>query len=360
MISKPNKYQIYIFLFFIIFFCFSINSERFNIFLVVLYLLAIICMEAKMVLSNMKYLFIFSICSLISLSTFLVRDFYVNASLSIYFFSLFIVVQIFIEKKISYKVFLTLMGIYLLFVLYRVSTGVDLDEIMQSRSKNMVSFYYIVLTVLFYIQYFKEKKKMVLWPAFFCLIFSLFLIGRSGILTSLILFLFILGYKLYTDKKLNALKFVVLTSVGLFFTISFFGNYILSLLEIGLSRFLELRMDGAGREDINETYVNLVFQNFSNFIFGVRLDDPIFAIYKFNLHNSFLSAHYFYGVFSLFLFFLCIFALAKGKGIFYKLMLVVLLFRAFFDQVFFIDFMDVVIIYLIVLLLGTGKKWKLI
>lgn len=360
MFTKPNKFQIYVFSFFVLFFSFSINSEKINILYVVLFLLGLICIEAKMVLRNMKFFFLFLIGSFISLITFLVRDFYINASLSLFLFSFFILVQIFIEKKISYKVYLTLIALYLLFVLYRVISGVDLDEIMQGRSKNMVSFYYIILTCLFYIEYFKEKKRVILFPAFFCLLFSLFLIGRSGILTSLLLFLFILGYKLYSDNKIKSLKLIGLTGVSLFFLLSFYGNYIFGLLEIGLSRFFELRIDGAGREDINNTYVSVMFNDISSFVFGVKLTDPIFANYKFNLHNSFLSAHYFFGVFSFFLIGTCVYAILKGRVFFYKLILIVLLFRGFFDQVFFIDFMDVVIVYLVLLLLGTGKKWKLV
>ncbi len=142
----------------------------------------------------------------------------------------------------------------------------------------------------------------------------------------------------------------------------FYYNYDLITLffDNSFSRFAEFGMDLTGRQDIMDTYLALISNNVLYFIIGVPLIDPIFAVYDYNLHNSLFSAHYFFGFFGFLLYGLMFYVICKPGNYFYKGLLVILLIRAFTDQVFFIDFLDIVIYYLVFLQLNKKENKSII
>jgi hypothetical protein len=252
-------------------------------------------------------------------------------------------------------VYAIILVLYSAFVYLNIIRGADLDYILYQRSKNMVSFYALLYTVYYYIEDYRWNKRINIFPAINCAILSLMTVGRSSIVVSLLLLLFIFCYQFSLISNISKIKRLAIIASLIVSFVYFNYQLLMQLYESSFGRFIELGVSMTGREDINEVYLNKIENDPISLIFGVTLDDPIFATFDFNLHNSFFSAHYFWGILS-FLFFGVILAafFVKG-GLFYKGLLVILLARGFTDQIFFIDFMDVIIYYLMFLIFKLGN-----
>ena len=95
-----------------------------------------------------------------------------------------------------YNVNLIPFYILFFFILYKLSINLNPNEVF-IRSRNYISFFLIITVLPYYFISLNQNKKFSIIPAFLTLILSFYSLGRSGILSSLILFIGILhGYKL--------------------------------------------------------------------------------------------------------------------------------------------------------------------
>lgn len=351
-IPALNRYSIYVLLYHFLFLGFSISSVI-PMQVMLVYLAGVFCIEFRSVSNNVTYTIIFLTLSIFSGICFLFRGVFINSSLIIYQVFFGIILQFYLERKIGTYIYLIILVVYSLFIYSNIIRGADLDHILYQRSKNMVSFYALVYTVYYYIEDYRWNRNINIFPAINCAILSLATVGRSSIVVSLLLLLFIFCYQFSMISNISKIKRIaVITSLAVCFL---YLNYqlLMQLYEASFGRFIELGVSMTGREDINEVYLNKMKGEPLALIFGVTLDDPIFATFDFNLHNSFFSAHYFWGFLSFLFFGVIIVSLFIKGGTFYKGLLVILLTRGFTDQIFFIDFMDVIVFYLLFLIFNS-------
>lgn len=338
---------------------FNINSEIFKIQLLLLFPMFVFLREIRYVIANKKYFLLMSTLSILSIFIFVLRGFYNNASLALYFFFLPMIVSFYKEKFIGYKIHKFILFTFLTFIVVQLIRGYGFNEMMLGRSRNMVSFYFFLYTIFYYIEKYRYTDKVEFWPALLSMIISLASIGRSGIITSFLLLFVIAIYKLNKAGFLSKLKYIVLSVMLMVISIAFFKNQILILIIQSLARFEEQGVESGPRTWITNIYLTRMTSSLSNFLIGFPLNHDAFVLFDYNLHNSFLSLHYFFGVFGLIIVYLIIKSLLFVKGkLLYKSFLCLLLIRGFTDQIFFINFNDIVIYLLFYLILDKKELNK--
>lgn len=347
------KYKLYIIIYFLIFYGILINPDLFPKEILLMYLVIISILEFKFLKANFNKVKFFVLFSLISMISFVLRDSYNNASLGIFFMFYPILLLSYQQKQIGSQIQLILLVIYSSFVLLHVIPGGDANDIFVNRSRNIVSFYCLILVIHYYIEKYRYQKQIPLWPALLSMTISLYCIGRAGILTSALLLSLIVFMKLRKLNFIKTLKYGVLLLITSIISAAYgLQLMVTNFIDLSLFKLRDRGLDDSSRELVVLNYLNDMFDNIFNFILGVPLDNnSVYSELEFNLHNSFLNAHYYFGIFSLVIFFYIFKAFfKKGGDLFYKGLLLVLLIRGLSDKLFFTGFNDVIIFYLIFLI----------
>lgn len=356
MTRSLTKYQWYVIIFQILLLANNINSKVFINEFIGGFMAIILLIEIKFFIRNKKYFQLMSTLGVISMGLFIVKGFYNNSTLAAYFFLFPVIVSIYKEKHIGYKVQRFLLILYFSFIITQLLRGVGFNDMLVNRSRNIVSFYFIIYTIFYYIEKYRYSFKLEVWPAFLCLIISLLAIGRSGILISALLLIGVFIYKIYQSGVLGRIKYLITSIIVSIISFLLFSTIITVFLFNSLERFTEKGFDSDQRDYIKGTYFKKMFESYENFIFSFPLDDRVFSLFHYNLHNSFLSLHYFLGFFGVIIIIILIKALFFTKGNYlYKFFLSLLLIRGSTDQVFFFNFNDILIFYLIYLLLEKKR-----
>lgn len=218
------------------------------------------------------------------------------------------------------------------------------NAVMGELSNNFVSVLLLIPTIVYYTRLEKERKRIPVLPALAVTVSSFLAVGRSGIITSAMLLLFILWYITISDKNwknaYNQTLFrIVIVIAGIavvFVLISFIGR--LQSLPI-FQKFTRYGMYGTGRAGMWEEYLETMRPSLKSVVFGVNYKYlPLMVRYKNNLHNSFFNLHADYGLFVL-LFVIYLFLLncrecLKKKQWIYLSMMIVFFVRAFTDRIF--------------------------
>jgi hypothetical protein len=248
----------------------------------------------------------------------------------------------------AYLIFYTLTSYITLLIL----TGVDPNEALEVVSRNGISEMMIVASVSLYIIQKNEGKEIDLMPAFITLLISIWGIGRSGIISSFVLFIGLLIIKMrirnyYFYALLLMLSFVFLyLDKLLMFGINnvFFGPAI----EFYFVRKLEIGPDS--RVALWANYFNNL--DFFRFVVGANvLTDPWpdGAIHAYNYHNMFIHLHLQTGLMAIVVYIFIILALAKfwkTNNVFFVLLLTICL-RGMTDTFLLFESWDFILYYFI-------------
>lgn len=346
-----NKYQFYILFYHLLVLAFNINSSIFKIQLLFLYPAIVFFREIKYVIKYRKFFFLFSLLSFSSIFLFVLRGYYVNASLPVYFFFFPLFILFYRENYIGPKIHLFLIITFLTFVGIQLLRGVGFNGMMFGRSRNMVAFYFFQYIVLYTIEQFRYKRRVDVWPAIIALIISMLAIGRSNIIVCALFLFVIMIYKVIVLKPNLRFNYLFLLISLPIIILTFFGNKLYLFFNSSLQRFSSEGLDSGPRDLIFSVYLDKMTSSFENFIVGFPLDHEAFELFDFNLHNSFLSMHYFFGAFGLIIIYIILKKTIFTKGdLFFKIILLLLFLRGYTDQIFFINFNDITIFYLIFLI----------
>lgn len=196
---------------------------------------------------------------------------------------------IFISKNIYRKASL-LFVLFSLFVLFKIVTlGLGnpdaYNNIFENGSRNYVSAILIFFLSLLILIYDKDRKEISFFYPFFTLLLSVLLYGRSGIVITFILVLFIV----FRGKILSLKYFtIIILSLLIPVIIIYFGES---------SSFAEHGVD-SGRFKMLEQYFDGIGSNYSELFFGRNVEDccVTIAIFEGNPHNSFIMGHIRYGI----------------------------------------------------------------
>ncbi len=236
--------------------------------------------------------------------------------------------------------------------------GVDPQEGLASQSGNMISVIILFYVFLIYIKRYEEKKKIIFWPCLLAILFSVWGNGRSGLLSSVLLFvlIFLYGYFFVEKKKISTLlKVLVLVAIGLFLLDHYFGAYI-ELFESKLDKY----GSSSVRTEIWAEYIDQASASIGPLLFGVPTEygsgnGTLLATYT--LHNSFVSLHAEYGLVG-FLYVACSLLIFVRKfwirkEYLYLIVIFVWFIRSMFDWIGFPGIFDVIFFYF---LLKSGEE----
>lgn len=356
---KTTRYQLYILAYHLYFIGYVINSAIFRqeFFLVLLLLFTLL--ETKGLIKNPRYSILMGGLAIVSILSFFLRNYYTNASLALYFFMLPVMIFSYTEKRVGYRIHLIPLTIFATYVIFSLINGIDPNNILDSRSRNMVSLYLILFVVYYYIEKYRYTGRLDLWPATLALVISVLTIGRSGILTSLLLLLNVSYFKLGKSSPINKIAYSFIAFILVVLLTGLFQEQLDSLFDISFARFKDRGIEDEARSSIIEAYMESIKTDPIQLLLGSKLESGTFATFKYNLHNSFLSLHYFTGIFSIIILLFIIKALIfTREKLFYRGLLFIVLVRGAADQVFFFNFNDVIIFYLLFLITSKNKGFE--
>ena len=167
-----------------------------------------------------------------------------------------------------------------IYIISKLLINLDPNQVF-IRSRNYISFFLIITVLPYYINKINFHKSFSILPALITLILCLYSLGRSGIISSFILFFTILFFSNFKFKKIIFSGFIIS-----FFT--FFVYFFLNFIDgAEFSRIVEISnyKDLGGRSTIILNYLNNL--TFLNFIFG--LDTDTYEIL--NLGGSYFPGH---------------------------------------------------------------------
>lgn len=204
---------------------------------------------------------------------------------------------ILLKYTLNYKVVKMSFFLYSAFFAINIVIGKHPDELFIGFSRNSISVLMILHSILYYISMYQNKIKLSLYPAIVTVVFSFWAIGRSGILSSLLLLVIITVYIQMKNSSKN-FKIIYLTMflyIVYLVLVTFFYDEILSG---AFQRTIRLGLFDPHRMMIITEYVNNIKNSLGSFFWGVSIyNNDIFSIYDYNLHNSYLRLHAFHGIF---------------------------------------------------------------
>ena len=233
-----------------------------------------------------------------------------------------------------------------IFFLYHMVHGSDVALIFGTSSRNAISFIMITACVLLYVSLYESHKNIPVFPAFITLFFSIWAIGRSGIVSSAILFLGVLILGFHRIRfKLCLLTVCLLVAVGsrLQEVVSFLMD-----MSVFFYRFERAGLYSVERAEVIKHYLSLIDAKMMLFGYAVR-EDPFMAALNYNLHNSFLSLHSQIGIASVAIVFVILLGLTRAliNNKLYALCILVISVRIFTDDTMFFYAFDFVLFFLV-------------
>lgn len=253
-----------------------------------------------------------------------------------------------IENKKSLKILVYIYMIMNLVLIYYFFLGISPSDISEYSSENIVSFIYLSFSVLIIGLYYREKSQVLITPALLSTIVSFWTMGRSGIISSVIILvgIMLLKYK----NKLNKLSISLV-----FIFLSIFGYYLINLVgeltQNVIYRFGERStvIEGSPRIEIAKAYFSDL--DLPKILFGQDVKEHYYEGFT-NLHNSYLDVHYNFGFGGILIIFILISVLIYlfiSRQYLYFILMFSLLLRAMTDTVLFGGMYDYVWIYFILI-----------
>ncbi len=188
------------------------------------------------------------------------------------------------------------------YIIFVVTTGlVPLDEVTYN-SGNFLSYYAMLYSFPYYVTCYYEKKEPLLIVPIITLIVALLSLGRGGIISSGLLLLLLVYFKINAPGRIKWLYRFLLVLLIVFVSYVGVSDSFSLFLDASLSKFDAYGMDTRGRSDSYTLYL----ASLTNPIY-LLLGTPIEKIpYIYNyleghVHNSWLTLHSTIGIYSLFI-----------------------------------------------------------
>jgi len=252
----------------------------------------------------------------------------------IYPLSFFSISWLVIKTKPSPRFFIIVTLLVFAFLSFSFVRGVPPAEWLKG-SRNYVSVVLIYLTITT-ICIARINSKVPTLLVYFvlpllCVAFSVIALGRSGIISSLMLFFASIFYLIKDKKNKSKIRaFLVVISLGMIYLVSekydaIEANY--------LYKFQTKALELDERGDVINLYTDKI--DFLSSIFSVPDINFIAALEGITLHNSYLHWHFSYGLGAFLIFILILQSIFKSikQEVYLNLLLVIILVRSFSDQI---------------------------
>jgi hypothetical protein len=245
-----------------------------------------------------------------------------------------------LHNKSSYIILGFYSFLFFTFLTLAFFLNISPDSLLSRASGNMVNLILIFFITTFNLSFYFQKRYFLVYPMVFLLLFSFWTTGRSGIIVSFFLLLFVVFFKIYYNNKISFVTKIIL----FFLSISAILVYFLTsdIIETVLFKFGERRtfVIGDARLRIISDYFSKL--NINSILFGIPPNERLFAGFI-NPHNSFLDFHSYFGIISIGFMVLIISFLIVSflrKKFINFIILFLLLTRAFTDVGILIGFID--------------------
>lgn len=239
------------------------------------------------------------------------------------------------------------------------ASGLNLNLIFSTLSRNYISVFSMMATIMFYLGEEKRGNEVKLYPGIINFVLCVGAIGRGGILSSAFLLLSVIFLKYFISvrgyKRLLFLSFAVLILLIITITPSILKRY-----SVLFARFADYGIESSGRTEILKEYFEQIISSPTNLFFGCRVNNcPSILRFNLNLHNTFLQMHFTYGIiFSLVVILLsvkaCKNAWSNGSQLFVMLFITYII-RSMVDQIGYAFFGEIFIYYFIIQGLDYSK-----
>lgn len=260
-----------------------------------------------------------------------------------------------LERKAGFSVIFYYIYMVFLWVNFLKLGFLDPDnynEIFAHSSRNVVSAFLLIITILVGACYHADGKKQPLLVYILTFISSLILYGRSGIAISLILFCYAF-YDNYGKRVYWLALFIPL--FALLFVNYYAGLEYYFTEESSFKNGLE-----SPRQNMRDEYLNGIFYSPQDLFFGRRYFDCCVTVmsYESNPHNSFIVGHARYGIFHTLFFvvlFLSTFLFLKQKKVFVFFAFLIFT-RYFFDQLGLFSPLDFILFFIFLLIFKFKRE----
>ena len=205
--------------------------------------------------------------------------------------------SILLTKRIDYRWFKAAFYLVATFIAICVILGVSENGIFTTTNRNYISATAILLVCLFYLFQFRQTGRITLVPAAICVGVCLYGSGRSGIILGAALFVGILLFYLFYEKRLTFRKtmtVIVVLAIAFLIIWYFLGDTL---------QYLIYRFDREGLQSPRMTiwaeYWRAISHSLGDFLMGAPTTSSTgftIARYKGNLHNAFFMLHARFGL----------------------------------------------------------------
>lgn len=297
---------------------------------------------------NFKIVSIFWIITILGLISFLING---NADLPEYLWPITYggISLVLLNFDINSKPITIMYYIVCIYYLFAMITNQSPESITGNVSRNNISVTILTFFTLMCIVRYKQNIKISSVLAFVALPITFWGVGRSGIITFLIIStgFMLFSFKGRLIKKNNIIKFLVIIAMILILLFFFLESFIVPAIE----NFNKWGFESV-RTTIWKDYISNIISSPLYILCGYPLSkSSLLTLFNYNLHNSFLNLHSRYGliVFAYFLIKIIqqmLYSIINRKILFFFLLLAIT-FRINFDLAAFNGILDVFIYYLI-------------
>lgn len=226
-------------------------------------------------------------------------------------------------------------------IYYDLVQNLNMNEYFEVSSRNMVGWFALAVSILYYLNAIICKKKIELFTAAMLVFIAILCNGRSTLISSLGVFLLVASQTL-TNVTIRV-KIIIFSTFMLIILVSYF--YFLFFFDQNLRYFQLKQLTSTERGMMVVSYLNYV--DFVTFISGVSMKLYPFSLYNNNFHNSYLLGHSLFGIFFFIIMaYIIVMILKKFKvELPVKILMIVYLFRITTDTVAFVGHFDFVLMY---------------
>lgn len=248
-----------------------------------------------------------------------------------------------LKWELSKKICKVIFAVYTLFFSYFIFTGTYPGLVFPNASKNSINHIFLMVTILLIISYIKKGDKPPYIPIFISLAISIWTMGRTGIISNIILLQIVFFYvcRKYNDFKLIFVPPALLLAVLVFFNVA---NY--NVNEI--SSDIKSTIEEEPRFEIMSNYIKDM--DAVSFILGSDYKDNTQYFHSGNMHNSFIDGHIRMGITAIImylLFFVALFISILNSKVDFIIVLAIMV-RIFSDTIMFFGRYDFILFFMVI------------
>lgn len=268
---------------------------------------------------------------------------------------------LFLNFQLNLKITRNIYYLVAIVLMFQIIVSGSIDNLEISSSRNTIGIMMLIYFSVYALTCFENNQKITIFPVLIGLVVVVMAIGRSSIITFLLLTVFFIifdfkGNKHKFNRPIKSMFVFILAAILIWLSYDFFGIYFKEVFTNFESRGLD-----SLRNSIWTDYIIKTFTSSDYFLFGTPISGTyLLNLFNQNLHNSFLMLHAKYGIVMVVLVIMLIVKsfiyYIRTNNILYFVLLFLIIFRMQFDYTNFNAQLDIILYYFIFFPFGRSKK----